>query len=139
MAVLAALVLAMSAAMSLTVLTQPAHADRCQPEELIPGYGTSPVPEEASPLCLVMDELVYPLVGCTGTAADCMESIRKDPDGTVTIVIDRAPNTPGYALNVAKDAVPTTIRLVRYGTDRQNSCRAVRDNPYMPLLIECDS
>lgn len=49
---------------------QPAHADRCQPEELVIGSGNSPYAEESSYFCDVMLGTVYPALtryGCDST------------------------------------------------------------------------
>lgn len=42
----------------------PAHADDCQPEELVLGSGNSPYNDENSPLCPVMRGIVYPTLQC---------------------------------------------------------------------------
>lgn len=54
----------------------PAHADRCQPEELagVPGI----VREDKNPVCGVMDSTVYPAVGCPApeiTLVDCLAQL----------------------------------------------------------------
>lgn len=115
---LAALALAIAIIFSLSVFAQPAYADRCQPEELVTGGGTSPIPESASPVCLVTDELVYPLVGCDSVPTPlrtCVDQISKNPDGTATIVVQRAPDTPQYLLTIAQEAPGTTTRLLYFG------------------------
>lgn len=55
----------------------PAHADRCQPEELVLGPGNSPMDEEDSPVCTVMLGIVYPALGCDSTTlVRCINSLR---------------------------------------------------------------
>lgn len=57
-----------------------AHADRCQPEELVFGAGSSPIDERDHPGCVVLINYVYPLV-CDNftTLATCMQSISPNP------------------------------------------------------------
>lgn len=59
---------------SVTTLAVPAHADRCQPEELL-GYDPL-IPEEDSPVCDLLIDVVYPIV-CEDftTLANCTTSI----------------------------------------------------------------
>ncbi len=76
---LAALALAVSvvAAFSLlSVAAPPAHADRCQPEELVTGSGTSPIPEDRDPRCFVMDTFFYSTVVCDDTKfRNCLSTL----------------------------------------------------------------
>ncbi len=67
---------------SFLVLTPaPAHADRCQPEELIPGFGTSPIDERDTPVCFVMDTWVYPFLCRNATNPNPQNCINNlDPD-----------------------------------------------------------
>lgn len=53
-------------------LASPAHADRRQPEEIVLGPGNSPLGNDTSPLCPILDGTVYPALGCTGTLAQCV-------------------------------------------------------------------
>lgn len=63
-------------------LSAPASADRCQPEELVTGPGTSPIPEEQDPRCAVMDGFVYPNLDCDSTTLNsCVTTL--DAEGTV--------------------------------------------------------
>ncbi len=63
--------------------TTSAHADRCEPEELVLGPNTSPIDERDQPLCTVMFSYVYPFL-CTGpngetpppTLPQCLQNIR---------------------------------------------------------------
>jgi hypothetical protein len=74
------IVLAMSLIAVLGVANPaPAHADRCQPEELITGAGSSPVDERDHPACYVLINYVYPFV-CRdySTLGNCMGSIELD-------------------------------------------------------------
>lgn len=85
----------------LLIEASPAHADRCQPEELVTGPGSAPIPESADPKCPAFNEFVYPLVGCeeTPTFAKCMSQVQADPAGTAQTTIGNVPNTPTYAVN----------------------------------------
>lgn len=58
--------------------TQAAHADRCQPEELV--IGSSPIDERDNPVCAVLIYQVYPFV-CddSSTLLNCLGSINPDP------------------------------------------------------------
>jgi hypothetical protein len=70
-------VLATCAALGAVMLipAAPAQADRCQPEELITGSGTSPIPDEDDPRCWVMDGFVYPNIDCDNTTGQrCIET-----------------------------------------------------------------
>lgn len=58
---------------------QPAHADRCQPEELL-GYNPL-IPEGDSPVCQVLIDQVYPAV-CAGTATLAQCTANLDVAGT---------------------------------------------------------
>lgn len=130
---------------TLMVGAQPAHADRCQPEELIPGFGASPVPENASPICLVADEVLYPLIGCdtdaTNTLQMCAASLGAD---TAFTVVDRAPNLPGYLSSAATKAPGVTRNLVVFTTGTgadafATACLVVVNNPFAPILASCES
>jgi hypothetical protein len=59
----------------------PAAADRCQPEELVLGPGNAPLPENATPVCAVMNNVVYPTVGCkqTPTLIACVNKLTPNP------------------------------------------------------------
>lgn len=59
----------------------PASADRCQPEELVLGPGNAPLPEDATPVCAVMNDVVYPTVGCnaTPTLIACVNKLTPNP------------------------------------------------------------
>lgn len=71
-ALLAVMVVAMFA--SLAALSPPAHADRCQPEELL-GYDPI-IPEEAHPVCDVLIDVVYPVVCDNSTTlATCTATV----------------------------------------------------------------
>lgn len=54
----------------------PAHADRCQPEELagLPGV----IPEDENPVCQVMDSTVYPAVGCPAPSTTLVKCASED-------------------------------------------------------------
>lgn len=58
----------------------PAHADRCEPEELVFGAGTSPIDEADHPLCSVMLQYVYPAI-CSNytTLLLCTQTVRLNP------------------------------------------------------------
>lgn len=57
-----------------------AHADRCEPEELVLGAGTSPIDERDHPACYVLINYTYPFV-CDNftTLVTCLGSINPDP------------------------------------------------------------
>lgn len=59
---------------------EPAYADRCEPEELVLGPGTSPIDERDHPLCYVLINYVYPQV-CDDytTLATCLGSFNPQP------------------------------------------------------------
>ena len=73
----------------------PAHADRCQPEELVLGPGTSPVDERDNPVCVVLLQYVYPAV-CRDyvTAPRCLQSIALNPGYRPPLIPAYNPN-PG--------------------------------------------
>lgn len=111
---LLALTLATMAALA-AVSAPPAFADRCQPEEFV--RKPSPIPESADPKCPVMDELVYPMLGCPpapATLPDCAMQVAGNPRGTATTVVGNAPNAPTYAQNAAYGAVANTFNLVSF-------------------------
>lgn len=65
------------------VAPSPAHADRCQPEELTPiGPGGSPVDERDNPVCVALDTYVYPLI-CPDNQPKplgaCLQTLRLNP------------------------------------------------------------
>jgi hypothetical protein len=62
--VTAAASLALLVAAAATPATDVALADRCQPEEIVTGPGTSPIPESSDPRCPIMDAYVYPRLAC---------------------------------------------------------------------------
>jgi hypothetical protein len=106
-----ALALLTSASFALIVpiaAAAPAHADRCQPEELDPVGITGIVPEPANPVCLVADEIVYPLLGCPPptTLMGCQTSVAQ--------IRTNAPNVPAYALNAAFKAPGTAVNFVTF-------------------------
>ena len=50
---------------SLGTVAEPAHADRCQPEELVLGSGNSPLGSDSGdPRCPIMQAVVYDTVTC---------------------------------------------------------------------------
>jgi hypothetical protein len=104
--VLAALTSASFALIVPIAAAAPAHADRCQPEELVGVAGV--VPEPANPVCLVADEIVYPLLGCPQptTLMGCQTSIAQ--------IRTNAPNVPSYALNAAFKAPGTVVNFVTF-------------------------
>lgn len=110
----AVLVLLTASITAMSVRADHAYADRCQPEELITGSGTSPIPEDSSPVCVVTDELLYPLVDCTSTLAECLMQVQQDPTGTATTVAANAPEIPTYLNNVATQLPPTTVDFIRF-------------------------
>jgi hypothetical protein len=59
----------------------PAHADRCEPEELVLGAGTSPINENDNPVCWATINYVYPFI-CDDftTAVTCAGSISPNPN-----------------------------------------------------------
>lgn len=85
-------------AFTLTVLAvaapTPALADRCQPEELVTGSGTSPVPEDGDPRCPVMDAVVYDNVVCDDTTLRrCIDTV--DAWHTYRLALCRVVNLTG--------------------------------------------
>lgn len=94
---LASLVVATAAAVSpLGLAGTPAHADRCEPEELVLGGGTSPIDERDHPLCSVMLQYVYPMI-CADytTAVSCTQTFRLNPGY-------RPPLLPTYNPNIGR-------------------------------------
>lgn len=93
---LLALTLATMAALA-TVAAPPAHADRCEPTELIvraqvgpvgpiDRYYEEPGAEEQKPTCWAMDDVVYPMLGCDNTTLmSCLGSLNPNTSPTVSI------------------------------------------------------
>lgn len=110
-AVLALLTLLLVSVVSLGA--SPAAADRCQPEELIGQPGI--IPEAYNPVCLAMDEVVYPILGCPlpttlmGCAAKFQAAFAADPVAASTGLATRAQGTPGY-LQAVVTKLPDTAR-----------------------------
>lgn len=77
-------------ATTLLLPATPAAADRCQPEELVLGPGTSPVDERDNPVCVVLLQYVYPFL-CSDftTLPRCVQSL--DPNTGY-----RPPLVPAY-------------------------------------------
>ena len=79
----------------------PAHADRCQPEELVLGPNTSPIDERDQPACAVLFFYVYPFICSQSgsqpppTLANCLQNIRLNPGY-------RPPLVPPYSPNVGR-------------------------------------
>jgi hypothetical protein len=79
---------------AVVVGASPAHADRCQPEELVLGPGNGPMAEGDSPLCAVLDYYVYPFV-CPGPQqplASCLANPNPDPTYRPPLVPPYRPN-----------------------------------------------
>lgn len=124
------LILTVGLMLVFTVGAEPAHADRCQPEELVTGSGSSPIPESADPKCPVMDELVYPLVGCPpapATLPDCVMKVSGNPAGTATTIVGNAPNAPTYAQNAAFGTVRSTANLAFFVIARFSTIYTAHD------------
>lgn len=80
---------------------RPAHADRCQPEELVLGSGNAPYREEDSPVCTVMLGVVYPTLGCDSTTLlNCVNSMTPAPVPDVFNPIPPQGPLPAEAENV---------------------------------------
>jgi hypothetical protein len=94
---------------AMTAVAPAAHADRCQPEELAQQQGL--IPEPANPVCLVTDEVVYPLLGCPPptTLMTCQTSIGK--------ITSNAPKAPQYVLNAAFKAPETTKNFTFFASN----------------------
>jgi hypothetical protein len=138
----------------LTAGAEPAHADRCQPEELVTGPNSSPIPESADPKCPVMDELVYPLIGCPpapATLPNCVMQVAGNPAGTATTIVGNVPNAPTYARNAAAGTMTNTVNFVFFVTFAANfdlygahdaACVALGGSPGrygdMPFCFERD-
>jgi hypothetical protein len=57
-----------------------AHADRCEPEELVLGPGTSPIDERDNPVCFVLVNYTYGFVCDDPTTLNtCLQSVNPDP------------------------------------------------------------
>ncbi len=101
---LAALAVAVATAVTPLGLfsTTTAHADRCEPEEIVLGAQTSPIDERDHPLCAVLFQYVYPFI-CTGpngelpppTLLQCAQNIAINPGY-------RPPLMPAYSPNVGR-------------------------------------
>lgn len=65
----------------------PAYADRCEPEELVLGAGTSPIDERDSPVCYVLLNYTYGFI-CNDftTLNTCLQSRDPDPNYRPSIV-----------------------------------------------------
>jgi hypothetical protein len=70
-----------------------AHADRCQPEELVLGPGNSPLgPDSGDPRCPVMQAVVYDQLVCDDTTLmKCLGSL----DARATLDYQRAQRLAG--------------------------------------------
>lgn len=101
----AAFFVALLSISTLTFTGSAAHADRCQPEELPPLNQQGIVPESANPVCLVTDNVLYPLLGCPQptTLMGCQTSIGK--------IVSNTPNAPTYALNAAAATPGTAVNF----------------------------
>lgn len=126
--------LAAAVALSIPIFgVTPAYADRCQPEELaqVPGI----IDENANPVCLVMDQIVYPLIGCppppapTGTLMGCVNArvaaFQADPAGAAAALAANSQNLPQYVQNALAAAPGTTQNFVLYLTTRDDFVFAV--------------
>jgi hypothetical protein len=71
-----------------------AHADRCQPEELVVGAGNGPMAEGDSPICVVLDNYVYPFVCAGGTRPllSCLQNPNPDPSYRPPLIPYYQPN-----------------------------------------------
>lgn len=78
---------------------QPAHADRCQPEEFVLGSGNSPYGEDDSAFCDVMIGQVYPRLvqfGCdSSTLLRCINGMTPSPVPNVTNPVPAQGPLPG--------------------------------------------
>lgn len=104
---------------SFLAASPPAFADRCQPEELIGQPGI--IPENANPVCLVMDEVTYPLLGCPlpTTLATCRDKViaafTSDPVAASRALAANAQQIDDYAQSTAAKAPQTADNLVVFG------------------------
>lgn len=110
----AALATLMGALFASPLVTQPAHADRCEPEELVLGPGTSPIDERDHPLCAAMFQYVYPFV-CTGSTGQqppqtlliCLQNLDVDPSYRPSLIPSYSPSTRRIICNLYLFAFPT--------------------------------
>ena len=87
---------------------QPAAADRCEPEELVLGAGTSPIDENDHPACVILLNYVYPFI-CrdTTTLLNCAFSRRLDPNYRPPLIPTYAPDPDRIYCNLYEFVVPT--------------------------------
>lgn len=100
-----------------------AWADRCQPEELVSGPGpeggASFMPEDASPFCLYMDGVVYPLVNCNNSTAndtlmECVNQMTGDPFNTSQALVTNSGQVPSDLVTSTGQAPQTLTSLLAW-------------------------
>lgn len=86
----------------------PAHADRCEPEELVLGPGNSPVDERDSPVCVVMLTYVYPFI-CDDftTAMRCSATVNPDANYRPPLVPAYSPQADRVVCNAVNFTLTT--------------------------------
>lgn len=87
-----------------------AHADRCQPSEIVIGGGTAPVDERDDPVCAVADQYVYPFV-CPSPSPqpllpNCVQNIDPNPNYRPPLVPQYNPDLGRIYCNLYKAVVP---------------------------------
>lgn len=92
-----------------------AHADRCEPEEIILGPDTSPIDERDNPACTAIFFYVYPFI-CTDDpnqppptligANGCTSNIRLRPSYVPPVIPPYNPNVGRAACNIILYANP---------------------------------
>ena len=96
-----------------------AHADRCEPEELVLGADTSPIDERDNPACTVLFNYVYPFV-CEGdtpgeqpsdTILVCAQNLRLNPTYVPPLIPPYSPDFGRLTCNLIKFASPSATCL----------------------------
>lgn len=139
--------LALAAATALSPLglagTSPAHADRCEPEELVLGPNTSPIDERDQPLCTVMFSYVYPFL-CTGpngeqpppTLLQCTQNVRLNPGYRPPVIPPYSPNVGRAFCNLYYFVVPSGVCAVTADDATTGTVTATTDSGVFTIAME---
>lgn len=90
-----------------------AHADRCEPEEIVLGPDSSPIHEDDNPACTVLFFYVYPFVCSESGAApppgllSCPSNIFLNPNYQPPLIPPYNPDTGRLVCNLILFALPT--------------------------------
>lgn len=111
-------------------VASPAAADRCQPEELVLGSGNAPYQESDSPVCAVMDGVVYPAVNCPPptTLLGCVN--QQTPAGVPDVQNPIPPQGP-----LPDDAVIVISCTFKTVSDPSGFCGSPNYSDVVPFLL----